>query len=90
MTVHRVAVLALDGVTPLDLAIPAQVFSPRPETPYELVMRGLARQVATTSGFALVVDGGLDEIRTWVSDLCHGICSQERQVVAIPQDMSGA
>ncbi|KAA9166103.1 helix-turn-helix domain-containing protein [Amycolatopsis acidicola] len=63
MTVHRVAVLALDGVTPLDLAIPAQIFSARPETPYEMTVCGLGSTVATTAGFGLAAPGGLDEVR---------------------------
>ncbi|WP_406629964.1 GlxA family transcriptional regulator [Amycolatopsis sp. WGS_07] len=62
MTVHRVAILALDGVTPLDLAIPAQVFNTRPETPYEMRICGLVPRI-TTSGFALVVDGDLEAVR---------------------------
>ncbi|MEU6173661.1 helix-turn-helix domain-containing protein [Streptantibioticus parmotrematis] len=64
MTVHRVAVLALDGVTPLDLAIPAQIFTARPETPYEMTLCALDAKVATTAGFALVADGGLEQVRT--------------------------
>jgi transcriptional regulator GlxA family with amidase domain len=64
MAVHRVAVLVLDGVTPLDLAIPAQMFSARPETPYELAVCAVSSQVATSSGFGLVVNGGLDEVRS--------------------------
>ena len=60
---HRVAVLALDGVTPMALAIPAQIFSPRPETPYQLTMCGLTNQVATTGGLTVAVDGGLDQVR---------------------------
>ncbi|MFE3877347.1 GlxA family transcriptional regulator [Kitasatospora sp. NPDC059146] len=63
MTVHRVAVLALDGVTPLDLAIPAQIFSSRPETPYEMTLCAPTARVATSAGFALVADGGLEQVR---------------------------
>jgi transcriptional regulator GlxA family with amidase domain len=47
----------------MDLAIPAQVFSRRPETPYEVTVCGLTGQVATTTGFKLVTDGGLDQVR---------------------------
>ena len=65
MAVHRVAVLLLDGAIPLDLAIPAQVFSwPSPENPYELTMCALSRQVPIAGGFELVVNGGLDEVRS--------------------------
>ncbi|GHJ29653.1 AraC family transcriptional regulator [Streptomyces hygroscopicus subsp. sporocinereus] len=63
MTVHRVAVLALDGVTPLDLAIPTQIFTTRPETPYEMTVCALDAKVATTAGFALIAGGGLEQVR---------------------------
>src|SRR6266702_3838979 len=62
MTVHRVAVLALDGVIPLDLAIPAQIFSRRPETSYEMTVCGPVPRVAA-AGFDLVVGGGLEQVR---------------------------
>lgn len=61
--VHRVAVLALDGVTPLDFAIPLQIFGPRPETPYRVSLCGPADRVSSRTGFALLVDGGLEEVR---------------------------
>ncbi|MFE3654343.1 GlxA family transcriptional regulator [Streptomyces sp. NPDC059152] len=64
MTVHQVAVLALDGVTPLDLAIPTQIFTARPETAYEMTLCALDEKVATTAGFALVAGGGLEQVRT--------------------------
>ncbi|MFI8457003.1 GlxA family transcriptional regulator [Kitasatospora sp. NPDC085464] len=63
MTVHRVAVLALDGVTPLDLAIPAQIFTTRPETAYAMDLCALEAKVVTSAGFALVADGGLEQVR---------------------------
>jgi transcriptional regulator GlxA family with amidase domain len=63
MTVHRVAVLALDGMAPLDLAIPLQIFGPRTETPYEVSVCGPVSPVSATGGFALAVTGGLDALR---------------------------
>ncbi|TDC22371.1 helix-turn-helix domain-containing protein [Streptomyces sp. 8K308] len=39
---HRVAVLVLDGAKPLDVGIPAQVFSNRPSMPYEVRVCGAA------------------------------------------------
>ncbi|MEU3030168.1 GlxA family transcriptional regulator [Streptomyces incarnatus] len=63
MAVHHVAVLALDGVTPLDLAIPTQIFTARPETTYEMTLCALDTKVRTTAGFALVADGGLEQVR---------------------------
>lgn len=62
MTVHRVAVLALDGIVPLDLAIPVQVFGSRPETSYETTVCGTTPRVAA-AGFELVVAGGLEQVR---------------------------
>ncbi|GAA3573375.1 helix-turn-helix domain-containing protein [Amycolatopsis ultiminotia] len=63
MVVQRVAVLALDGVTPLDLAIPTQIFNARPETPYEMTVCALGSKVATTGGFTLDAGGGLEQVR---------------------------
>ncbi|MER7998242.1 helix-turn-helix domain-containing protein [Streptomyces sp. NPDC095613] len=39
---HRVAVLVLEGAKPLDVGIPAQVFSNRPSMPYEVRVCGPA------------------------------------------------
>ncbi|MFD7020885.1 helix-turn-helix domain-containing protein [Streptomyces sp. NPDC059928] len=63
MSVHRVAVLALDGMAPLDLAIPLQIFGPRTQTPYEVSVCGPAGSVSAAGGFALAVTGGLDVLR---------------------------
>ncbi|MEW1777773.1 helix-turn-helix domain-containing protein [Streptomyces sp. NPDC086777] len=57
---HRVAVLVLHGVYPLDMGIPAQIFSDRPDTPYELTVCGVARgDVATSTGFTIGTTAGL-------------------------------
>src|SRR4051795_2550926 len=63
MPVHRVAVLALDGVLPLDLGIPAQIFRARPETPYRLTVCGASPQVSVSGGYSLVVPGTLADVR---------------------------
>ncbi|MFI9271498.1 GlxA family transcriptional regulator [Kitasatospora sp. NPDC052896] len=63
MAIHRVAVLALDGVTPLDLAIPTQIFNARPETPYEMTVCALDAKVTTSAGFALIASGELEQVR---------------------------
>ncbi len=73
MTPHRVAVLALDGVTPMALAIPAQIFSPRPETPYQLTVCGPTSRVVTTGGLAVAVDGGLDQVRAADTVIVSGL-----------------
>jgi transcriptional regulator GlxA family with amidase domain len=56
---HKIAVLALDAVVPLDLAIPAQVMS-YPMAPYEVTVCGVRRgAIPTTGGFDVAVSHGL-------------------------------
>jgi transcriptional regulator GlxA family with amidase domain len=60
---HRVAVLALPAVVPLDLAIPAQVFGTYAEVPYAFTV--CARQagpVPTCAGFDVHATAGLDAL----------------------------
>lgn len=65
MLVHQVAVLVLDGAVPMDVAIPAQVFRPRPGLSYKLVMCGLIPgTVASSSGFGFAVPSGLEALDT--------------------------
>ncbi|WP_028937720.1 GlxA family transcriptional regulator [Pseudonocardia spinosispora] len=64
MAAHRIVILALEGVMPLDLAIPAQIFSARPETPYETTVCTVGATVHTTGGFAVLADVGLEQVRT--------------------------
>ncbi|GFE13790.1 AraC family transcriptional regulator [Streptomyces glebosus] len=60
MDPHRVAVLVLPRVLPVDLGIPTQIFNPRPHTPYELTVCGGARgSVTTSTGFTVGVRAGL-------------------------------
>ena len=47
MRLHRVAVLVLDGAKPLDVGIPAQVFTTRASMPYEVRVCGLAPGMVT-------------------------------------------
>jgi transcriptional regulator GlxA family with amidase domain len=56
MNTHRVAVLALDDVIPLDLAIPIDVFS---QSPYRTRLCGPTSPVRTTAGFTINPAGGL-------------------------------
>jgi transcriptional regulator GlxA family with amidase domain len=56
---HKLTILALDAVVPLDLAIAAQLMG-YPMAPYDVTICGLSSgQVATTSGFALAIRHGL-------------------------------
>jgi transcriptional regulator GlxA family with amidase domain len=60
---REVAVLALDAVVPLDLAIPAQVFGNYPELPYRLTICATAAgPVPTSAGFAVVAVAGLEAL----------------------------
>ncbi|MCS0500597.1 GlxA family transcriptional regulator [Protaetiibacter mangrovi] len=60
---HRVAVLVLDGAKPLDVGVPAQVFSARPSMPYELRVCGVAAGVvAGGEGLAYQVSSGLETL----------------------------
>jgi transcriptional regulator GlxA family with amidase domain len=63
MRSHRIVVLALDGVLPIDLGIPTQIFNARPNTPYELVVCGdIEHTVRTSAGFTLGLAAGLDAL----------------------------
>jgi transcriptional regulator GlxA family with amidase domain len=56
-------VLALPGVLPIDLAIPTQIFRPRPDTPYELTVCGEDTDaVMTSAGFRLTLNAGLEAL----------------------------
>src|SRR3569833_1354985 len=60
---HRVAVLALDAVVPLDLGIPAQVFGTYEEAPYTVTLCAeRPGPVATCAGFHVVAQAGLEAL----------------------------
>ncbi|GAA1440386.1 DJ-1/PfpI family protein [Leifsonia poae] len=62
-TNHRVAVLVLDGAKPLDVGIPAQVFSNRPSMPYEVRVCGAAPGLVTGGdGLSYHVADGLEAL----------------------------
>ena len=61
--VHRVAVLVLEGAKPLDVGIPAQVFSHRPSMPYEVRVCGAAPGLVTGGdGLSYHVAEGLEAL----------------------------
>lgn len=56
-------VLAVDGVLPMDLGIPTQIFNTRPNTPYELTVCGDTQEaVSTSAGFTLGLTAGLEAL----------------------------
>jgi len=58
---HHVAVLVLEGAKPLDVGIPAQVFSQRPSMPYEVRVCGAAPGLVTGGdGLSYHVAEGLE------------------------------
>ena len=60
---HRVAVLVLEGAKPLDVGIPAQVFTTRASMPYEVRVCGAAAGiVAGGDGLAYQVSYGLEAL----------------------------
>ena len=61
---HEIAVLALDAVVPLDLAIPAQLFGTYDEAPYRVTVCAATPIVPTTAGFTIGAQAGLEAIRT--------------------------
>ena len=64
MPPHHVAALALDGVVAFDLSTPAQVFGHRTERDrYRFTVAApAAGPVATSTGFSVVADAGLDAL----------------------------
>jgi transcriptional regulator GlxA family with amidase domain len=61
--VHQVAILALESVVPIDLAIPAQVFDGRDGSPYRALLCATEPgPVRTTTGFDVVATHGLDAL----------------------------
>jgi transcriptional regulator GlxA family with amidase domain len=60
---RRVAVLVLEGAKPLDVGIPAQVFSTRPSMPYEVDVCGAAPGLVTGGdGLSYHVEHGLEAL----------------------------
>jgi len=63
MSAHRVVVLALDRVIPMDFAIPVQVFTGRGESPYRVRVCAPRPTVRTTAGFGITAQTGLAGLR---------------------------
>ncbi|MDX6201765.1 MAG: hypothetical protein QOJ83_1265 [Frankiales bacterium] len=60
---HRVAILAVDGVLPLDFGIPAQIFATRRDLPYKTTICAAMPEVTSADGYGLVVPGTLADLR---------------------------
>jgi transcriptional regulator GlxA family with amidase domain len=60
---HVVSVVVLDGVLPIDLGVPTQIFGPRADTDYALTVCGPRSTVRTSYGLDVHVAAGLDTVR---------------------------
>ena len=76
------AILALDGVLPLDLGIPVQVFGPRTSTPYRVLVCGVSHRVSTSAGFGLEVPGTLADVAGADTVVVPGYSPHARQLPA--------
>jgi transcriptional regulator GlxA family with amidase domain len=75
---HKLAILALEAVVPLDLAIPAQLMG-YPTAPYDVTICGVRPgQVTTTAGFAAVVSHGLPALAAADTVLIPGFSPNDR------------
>lgn len=79
---HRIAVVALEGVTALDLAIPIDVFTVDPDVPYDLNLCGMSDRVRTGSGLTLAIDHGLDAVHEADTVIVPGYQPVDRPVPA--------
>jgi transcriptional regulator GlxA family with amidase domain len=78
MRPHRVAILVVDGVLPLDFGIPAQVFLERPWLPYRTTLCGERPQVKVATGYSLVVPGTLADVRRADTVIVPGVIDHGR------------
>ena len=77
---HRVAILALDAVVPIDLAIPAQIFDGRDGAPYRATLCAAeAGPVRTTTGFDVVATAGLSGLRKADTIIVPGFSPHDRR-----------
>jgi transcriptional regulator GlxA family with amidase domain len=78
MRYHRVAILVVDGVLPLDFAIPAQIFLERPWLPYRTTACAERAQVEVATGYSLVVPGTLADVRRADTVIVPGFVDHRR------------
>ena len=77
---HQVAILALESVVPIDLAIPSQVFDGRDGSPYRATLCGVEPgRVRTTTGFDVVATVGLDGLEQADTIVVPGFAPHDRR-----------
>jgi transcriptional regulator GlxA family with amidase domain len=88
-TPHQVAVLVLEGAKPLDVGIPAQVFSNRPSMPYEVHVCGAKKGLATGGdGLAYHVAEGLEALESAQTIFIPGYREPDKK--AAPEEVVAA
>lgn len=84
---HQVAILALDAVVPVDLAIPAQIFNYGDEAPYRATVCALEPgSVRSTGGYDIVAIGGLAAVRRADTVIVPGFWPHARPPAALVLD----
>jgi transcriptional regulator GlxA family with amidase domain len=89
---HRVAILALETVVSLDLAIPAQVFGSYDELPYRVTLCAAEPgPVGTSAGFPVVAEAGLGAVARADTVIVPGYSPPERPLPdAVPRALRSA
>lgn len=77
---HSVAIVVLEGVLMLDLAIPVQIFGTRSDTPYEVTLCGPSSHAVTAEGIPITLSGGLDAITATDTVIVAGRAPFDRRV----------
>ena len=93
MSRHRVAVVVVDDVLPLDIGIPMHVFAREAPEAYDVFTASLdGRPVPVAGGMTVVPDGGLDLVRTAETVIVPGYAAAADQPAdgAITRALSGA
>jgi transcriptional regulator GlxA family with amidase domain len=86
---HQVAVLLLEGAKPLDVGIPAQVFSNRPSMPYEVHVCGAKKGLVTGGdGLAYHVAEGLEVLESAQTIFIPGYREPDKR--AAPEEVVAA
>jgi transcriptional regulator GlxA family with amidase domain len=86
---HQVAVLLLEGAKPLDVGIPAQVFSNRPSMPYEVHVCGAKKGLVTGGdGLAYHVAKGLEALESAQTIFIPGYREPDKK--AAPEEVVAA
>lgn len=90
MPPHSVAILALDHVVDLDLAIPVQIFGPGRRPRYQMALCGIADHVTTTSGLQVATPHGLADVASADTVIVPGYSPHRLPLPSAVLDLLGA